>query len=511
MDDNFRDDINNKENKEENKLSIEFFSEGDEFLEGNEDNTGDNSETESESTEEISEKESTEGKDNIEEKEEIDVLGDEAKDYLVPADEVIFEKEEECTEDDTDTYIFDESAEEIEAEDIKNKKLRNVIIIVCIIVAAIILAKYFKESKNTDYSDSSGIYATIIEREDAISTKYDVYKSITTESAAKTYFRVDGESFFYCTRDGIKYYSDIDSLEWTDIYTLTSPNIIYEEGIIAITETSSKTIRVYNTDGYAYSVNTEGSIVQASLSEGGYLALILKNEEGYSVQVYDSSGKLIEERVDKMSGIYPVAADISDDNRILAVSYIDTNDIYVKSNLMFLYIDAKEGEGYMDSVYKSIEYEEEIIPWISFMKDNNLFGVSDSSMFVISESGTEEWKMDIQNEITSVYRCDKKRVIVAYGDELINKKGKASGTISWYNINGKEEGSYEFGNKITYLNANKEGIVAGSGNVYRGISYSGKNVWQIVASQTVDDVSMMDKINKVLFVTRGKAEVLKMR
>ena len=61
------------------------------------------------------------------------------------------------------------------------------------------------------------------------STEYDVDKFIVTESAAKTYFRTDGAAFFYATRDGIKYYSDMDKLMWTDIYTLASPNIIFEE------------------------------------------------------------------------------------------------------------------------------------------------------------------------------------------------------------------------------------------------------------------------------------------
>ena len=38
----------------------------------------------------------------------------------------------------------------------------------------------------------------------------------------------------------------------------------------------------------------------------------------------------------------------------------------------------------MDSVYKTVEYEDMVLPWISFMKNNALLCVSDKTVFSVS-------------------------------------------------------------------------------------------------------------------------------
>ncbi|MBQ2679508.1 MAG: hypothetical protein IJF98_04870 [Firmicutes bacterium] len=487
---NLNNEDNNEENKDEKRPSIEFsFDEDDTADSGNASDDG-------------NEKSDSDGEKRI----EFVAMPPKNSPFQVEYDDDDIEDPDE--EDDEEVENL---PEEIKKKRKWKRKTTNIIIIIIIILAVIVLVRHYNKTKDGEKEKTAVIYATIIDREKPESTEYDVIQSLVTENATKTYFRTDGGSFFYCTRDGIKYYSDMDTMEWADIYTLASPSIVIEEGTVAVTETSSKTVRVYSKNGPQYSVNTEGTITQAALNKNGYLSLILKNTDGYSVQVYDSAGTLIEERIDKMKGVYPVAVDISDDNRILAVSYLDTTDVVVKASIAFLYIDSNEGAKYMDSVYKTLDYEEQIIPWISFMKGNELYCVSDTSVFAISEDGAEQWNFELTNEVDSVYKYDDKRVIIAYGDKRINYEGKPVGTVCWYNLNGKEEGSCECGGKITYLSANKEGIVAGCGNVYKGISYSGKIVWQIVSTQTIDDVSILDKINRVLYVKRGSAEILKMR
>ena len=499
---NFNNNENNDENKEEKRPSIEFsFDETESDSSGN-----DSNESENDSYSSGNPSEKATGK--------VDGSERQIEFVAMPPKKPASEEEYDDDIEDPDEED-DEEAEDI-PESIKEKrrwerKTTNIIIIIIIILAVIVLVRHHNKTKAGEKEKTAIIYATIIDREKPESTEYDVVKSLVTENATKTYFRTDGNSFFYCTRDGIKYYSDMDNMVWADIYTLASPSIVIEEGTVAVTETSSKTVRVYSESGPEYSVNTEGNITQAALNKNGYLSLILKNNDGYSVQVYDASGTLIEERIDKMKGVYPVSVDISDDNRILAVSYLDTTDVIVKASITFLYIDSNEGAKYMDSVYKTLDYEEQIIPWISFMKGNELFCVSDTSVFAVSEDGAEQWNFDLTNEVDNVYKYDDKRVIIAYGDKRINYEGKSVGTVCWYNLSGKEEGFCECGDKITYLSANKEGIVAGCGNVYKGINYSGKIVWQIVSTQTIDDVSILDKINRVLYVKRGNAEILKMR
>ena len=48
------------------------------------------------------------------------------------------------------------------------------------------------------------------------------------------------------------------------------------------------------------------------------------------------------ERFEQDSGIYPLSAALSEDSRILAVTYADTSDIEIKAKVLLFYVNKED-------------------------------------------------------------------------------------------------------------------------------------------------------------------------
>ena len=144
MDDNSKNSINN-ENKDDNDLSIEFFSEKEkiekdgvaatEILEDGK--VSDSSEGFCESIEFFDPEEEIYGEKVFEHTE------------FSEKNDINFEEESELGEENTEDVFSDSEKvsedEENAPEEEKSRKKRNIIVIVCVIIAAILLLKYYKD------------------------------------------------------------------------------------------------------------------------------------------------------------------------------------------------------------------------------------------------------------------------------------------------------------------------------------------------------------------------------
>ena len=96
------------------------------------------------------------------------------------------------------------------------------------------------------------------------------------------------------------------------------------------------------------------------------------------------------QRVEAESGIYPLCCDVSPDGEIIAISYIDTTGVEIKSKIGMFYINSDTGADYTDSMYGAVEKNDEIIFKMYFMGGNNLIAIGDRNITSISAAGVEE-------------------------------------------------------------------------------------------------------------------------
>ena len=341
-------------------------------------------------------------------------------------------------------------------------------------------------------------------------TEQATEKNSVALSAGGTLFATKGKRFVMCTKDGVKYMNGMGDQKWNDTFTMAAPELIEEGEYYAVGDLAGKTVKVYNESGAVYTVQTTGNILYFALNRNGYLGIITKDKDVYSIMVYNHTGTQLIARQEGETGVYPFSMDISDDNRIFAISYLDTTDVEPVGSINFFYVNESEGRNFSESMFASVIKTNELIPKIFYLDNGNLIVVSDRGLYGIGSDGKEKWNIELTNHISYIGVEKKKYVVVAYGSAISGKDSRKVGNVSWINGDGKEIADFQAKDSVTYLNCNQTGTVIGCSKTYYGLKIGGRAFWEYTATKDMTDVLLMENVNNVLFVSNDTAVILNM-
>lgn len=388
---------------------------------------------------------------------------------------------------------------------ISNKSLTVLVCIlavVCLVAGGIYIDTFYGKGMFRSFMSQMGQKETVQLDQSEETTPTE---SMAVDISSKATMAVFGKEFLLCTKDGVKYYTSMGDQKWSDTFNMSSPALVQEGEYIAVGDMSGKVVRVYNRNGMLYDLQAEGSPVQFALNERGYLSLITKSGNAYRIRIYNEKGTLLKERVEESSGIYPLSSDISDDSRVFAVSYLDTTDISPVGRVLLFYIKAEDSEEFTDSMFAAVEKPDEIIPVVSYRKNGALAAISDKAVYGIGSDGSELWSYPLENTIDQAALGNKEYIVLALGDSVADKDGRAKGTVCWLDGGGKEKASFEMGESVTYLLSSEKGVVMGNERNYTGVTHSGNESWNYTATADMSDLIPMEKLNRVMVV--GKEQV----
>ncbi|WP_317854781.1 DUF5711 family protein [Chakrabartyella piscis] len=350
----------------------------------------------------------------------------------------------------------------------------------------------------------------VVPVESESSTGVVAENTITIGENTSTQIIPFGESFLLSTKDGVKYYDSIGDQKWSDTFNMENPKTIYEGEYVAVADMNGRGIRVYNQVGLQYTLQLDGAPIQFELNTNGYLSVIFKSQDEYYVRVYNQNGVLLKGRVEAADGTYPMFSDVSDDNKTFCVTYLDTNDIKMKSKVLFFYLNPGDSEAYTDSMFAGIEMEDEVVSKVKYMDNNTLFAISDQQLLCITTAGVESWNMEFSNWVELCDFSNKSYAVLVLGAVLPNAEGVETGTILSMDTKGKEVGTYQM-DGVEYLRASDKGIVVGDGKTYVGLTYKGSEEWQHQVTGGIKDVLTMSSLNRVLMVGALQAELFTLR
>lgn len=390
---------------------------------------------------------------------------------------------------------------------ISNKSLTVLVCIlavVCLVAGGIYIDTFY----------GKGMFQSFVsqmrQKETARSEETAPTESMAVDISSKATMAVFGKEFLLCTKDGVKYYTSMGDQKWSDTFNMSSPALIQEGEYIAVGDMGGKVVRVYDRNGMLYDLQAEGSPVQFALNESGYLSLITKSNNAYHIRIYNAKGTLLKERVEESNGIYPLSSDISDDSRVFAVSYLDTTDISPVGRVLLFYIKAEDSENFTDSMFAAVEKTDEIIPVVSYRKNGALAAISDMAVYGIGSDGSELWSYPLENTIDQAALGNKEYIVLALGDSVADKDGRAKGSVCWLDDSGKEKASFETGESITYLLSSEKGVVIGNDRSYTGVTHSGNESWNYTATADMSDLIPMEKLNRVMAVSKEQVSIYDM-
>ncbi len=335
-------------------------------------------------------------------------------------------------------------------------------------------------------------------------------KNSISLSSGGALFATKGKKFLMCTKDGARYMNSMGDQKWNDTFTMTAPELIEEGEYYAIGDLSGKSVKVYDETGLLYTAQNTGNVLYFALNRNGYLGVITKDKEIYTVMIYDREGTQLTGRQEGEKGVYPLSMDISDDNRVFAISYLDTTDVEPIGKVNFFFVNESEGKNFSESMFSGVIKNNEFIPKVFYLDNGSLVMVSDRALYGIASNGEERWAIELTNHISYIGLEKKKYIVAAYGGAISGRNSKKQGYVSWINGDGKEIASFQAKDAVTYLNCDNTGTVIGCNKTYYGFKIGGRAFWEYTATKDMIDVLLMENVNNVLFVTNDTAVILNM-
>lgn len=375
-------------------------------------------------------------------------------------------------------------------------------------------------------------------------------------------FYMDGDNIFFSTKDGIHYVNGEGRAIWKEIFSLTYPIMIGEGNCVLVTENRGNHIYVFNSAGKLYEKELPNPVISVSMNTNGYVSVITEESTGYIILVYDNNGRMVREAKSYTYNVFPICTDISNDNKILAVSYYDVRSLEPVSKLSYFYInridDEKAGtenikmaqtdeistekagaentetpqtdeNSTIKSETQNIETPQtdenssakagqieknKMIPIIKFMKDNAFIVVSDKDIafFRISDNleFTEKKRITLYNEIDEIYFTNDYNVSIATGKGFLNEESEELGIVRTYDLNGEIIFEKNTENKVTYLSADFNSIIIGNDSLFTAYTNEGKQIWQHNALQPIKQLLFYKNTKNILEAGSIEANILKL-
>lgn len=278
-------------------------------------------------------------------------------------------------------------------------------------------------------------------------------------------------------RDGVVFLNKKNEEKWIQSTQLKNPIIEVKEKAFAVGDIGGNSILVFSEEGLKGEIETSLPIENMAISDQGIVTVLLKNETAPKIISYDAMGNvLVEQQVTVPVMGYPVAMDMSDDGKMLAVTYLHTDDAVLKSKVIY-YNFGESGKDKPDKIVASDEYSDTIMADVFFMGSDRSVVVGDNSIVIYKGKSEpkKEKEISIGQEIQSVFHSDKYiglilfnsdksgyelRLYDRFGERILNKE--ISGRYGNAKIEGSEVIMYE-GSKCCIVTAN--GIVKFEGDI----------------------------------------------
>lgn len=240
--------------------------------------------------------------------------------------------------------------------------------------------------------------------------------------------------FLTYSKDGISYTDYKGNAMWNQTYDMQAPKVAVRSGWVAVGDYNGNLIYKISPEGTAVQIDTNLPIKNLAVSANGVVAAVLEDGDVTWINVYNPSGeKAVGIKTTMQKSGYPVELSLSDNGRLMLVSYLKAESGSMKSVVSF-YNFGEVGQNYTDTMVSSYEYADAVVPFAVFNNAETAISVA-NNQFVLYE-GSEIPKNISQNFIQEEIR-DVRYDGTHVGFVFEGTEGTGKYRIDIYNMNGQ--------------------------------------------------------------------------
>lgn len=331
-------------------------------------------------------------------------------------------------------------------------------------------------------------------------------KNISSESVATVDLNVDKNNQIVCynkyigilNEKNLKIYNSAGE-NITDISVNINTAIFStNDRYLAIAEKNGQELCVISDKTYLWTQKVDGEIQQICINKNGYVILVTTDTTYKSIiTVYDNSGKQLMRNFLSSSRVTDVS--ISDDNKYLAYSEIDTSGTLIKSSVKIISIEKAQSNSAESTIYTKEAETSKMILKIQYQENGELVCVYDDSINIVKDGYEQEL---IKKEDEATFVSGNLGNSIAYIKEEQRSAFNSSSTLNIVNTSSKQTYKYNFGEiaKEMYTTGNVIGINIGT-EIYF-VKTNGMLIKKYTSNQEITNVMITNNIAIIIYKDR---------
>ncbi len=268
-------------------------------------------------------------------------------------------------------------------------------------------------------------------------TTYDTVGSTEWRTTSASTVLAFGSDFLSYSTDGIHCTNARGKDLWSAAYVMQEPMVHVRGNYAAVADHNGRVIYIYDKSGPKGEIKTNSPIQRMDLSAVGTVIAVLDDGTTTPVILYNKEGVEIASFKTTMEKFgYPLSVAISDNSRLVCISYIRVETGSLVSSVAFYNFD-EVGKNEANNLVSGTDYPEEMIPLVGFLDNASAYAVGNDriSMFQGDQRPTNIANVILQDEVRAVYHSPDYVGLVSYGRgdnyydmRFFNKKGEQCGT-----------------------------------------------------------------------------------
>ena len=311
------------------------------------------------------------------------------------------------------------------------------------------------------------------------------------------------DKYIVVLNDGIlSSYVTSGNKAFTNELLISNPIFASNERFLCVAENGGSKIYLLSGENIVWQQDVEGNISKVNVNKNGYVSVIVKGTSYKSIIVtFNDKGKELFKTY--LSSTNAIQADISNDNKYLAIAEVNSSGSIVQSYVKLISIQKAESEPTNSVVYTYKAEVGSLITNIKYQDRGKLVCMYNDSIQVIeNEESQEILKVDADTQYMDI---NLKNAIL---NARVKQKGIFNNAIEILikNINNQTESLYTIDSTINFIETQGENIAINMGSDVHFINTSGWLLKKYTANQEITNIVLGNSIAGIVY--RNKIDVI---
>lgn len=329
----------------------------------------------------------------------------------------------------------------------------------------------------------------------------------------KSTIGLNEKQVYEVTSDGITSYNLAGEEIWQDTFSMPSFVVKQRTPYIAVGSKQGKSVILFNEKGKQIEITTANPIVYFSINESGGSVTVQSEGNAYTVTAYDTFGQAMCQRTSFISDSgYPLAAELSPDNKLLLISYVSVDEPQVVSRIVAIDVEDRNSEK-LDNIKYGYKQSNNLIYDIEFISKETWVSIGDQSIDWYDLEGNHKGKQSNLSPVFTPYLTQMSQYGLGYLPVVLTEKPTQNvvhrqDKLVYYDHTGKETFSVDLDNGVTSYGADENGVTLQIDNTFKGYNKMGNLFFEYTSSSDIDRVIYNPSLRKGIAVSKEKVFLL---